>query len=93
MHLGGSAEFSTFRRTLAALLRSVIPLSNEDDPRLSEWIDEHLRVVMLALPDADGLGDQESAVLDALDPPLNLQGRPRTAAREALTHARSVAWK
>jgi hypothetical protein len=93
MHLGGSAEFSTFRRTLAALLRSVLPLSNEDDPRLSGWIDEHLRVVMLALPDPDGLGDQESAVLDALDPPLNLQGRPRTAAREALTHARSVAWK
>jgi hypothetical protein len=93
MHLGRKAEFSTFRRTLAAVLCSVIPLSTEDDPRLSAWMDEHLRVVMLSVPDAGDLGHQESAVLDALDPPLNLQGRPRTPIREELTRARSTAWK
>jgi hypothetical protein len=35
MHLGGAAEFSTFRRTLAAILRSVLGLDTEDDPKLS----------------------------------------------------------
>lgn len=93
MHLGRKAEFSTFRRTLAAILRTVVPLSTEDDPRLSAWMDAHLRVVVLAVPDADSLGQQESAVLDALDPPLNLQGRPRTAVRDELTRARASAWR
>ena len=71
----------------------MIPLSTEDDPQLSVWMDEHLRVVMLSVPDAGDLGDQESAVLDALDPPLNLQGRPRTPIREEFTRARAAAWK
>jgi hypothetical protein len=88
MHLGRKAEFSTFRRSLAAILRTVIPLSTEDDPRLSAWMEEHLRVVMLSVPDASSLGQNESAVLDALDPPLNLQCRPRTSIRDALTRAR-----
>jgi hypothetical protein len=93
MHLGRKAEFSTFRRTLAAILSTVVPLSSEDDPRLSAWMDEHLRVVVLSVPDADSLSAQESAVLDALDPPLNLQGRPRTPIRAELTRARATAWK
>jgi hypothetical protein len=93
MHLGRKAGFSTFRRTLAAVLCSVIPLSTEDDPRLSAWMDEHLRVTMLSVPGAVDLGEQESAVLDALDPPLNLQGRPRTPVRAEVTRARSTAWK
>jgi hypothetical protein len=93
MHLGRKAEFSTFRRTLAAILRTVIPLSTEDDPQLSVWIDRHLRVVMLSVPAADRLGEQESTVLDALDPPLNLLGRPRTPIRDELTRARATAWK
>ena len=88
MHLGGSAEFSTFRRTLAAILRRVLVLETEDDPRLSEWIETHLRVVTLAVPDADRLGEIESAVLGILDPPLNLHGRPATAIRTRLTALR-----
>jgi len=34
MHLPGAAEFSTFRRTLAAILRSVLGLHGEDDPAI-----------------------------------------------------------
>jgi hypothetical protein len=34
MHLGSAAEFSTFRRTLAAILGSVLGMISEDDPRL-----------------------------------------------------------
>lgn len=88
MHLGGAAEFSTFRRTLAAILGSVLPLETEDDPRLSTWISEHLRVIAVQVSDADGLGQVESTVLDTLDPPLNLRGRPPSAIRLQLTRLR-----
>lgn len=88
MHLGGSAEFSTFRRSLAAILRPVLGLHSEDDPRLSGWIDAHLRVVAVPVDDADRLGEIESVVLDALDPPLNLLGRQPTAVRRRLSDLR-----
>jgi hypothetical protein len=40
------------------------------------------------VPDADRLGETETAVLDALDPPLNLRGRPPTPIRTQLTELR-----
>ena len=88
MHLGGAAEFSTFRRTLAAILRPVLGLSSEDDPQLSAWISTHLRVNAVPVPDADGLAETETAVLGALDPPLNLRGRPSSAIRARLAELR-----
>lgn len=88
MHLGGSAEFSTFRRSLAAILSSVLGLVTEDDPRLSEWIEAHLRVIAVPVPDADRLGEIEAAVLAVLDPPLNLRGRQPTAIRRRLSDLR-----
>jgi hypothetical protein len=42
MHLGGAAEISTFRRTLAAILLPVLGLDTEDDPKLSAWISTRL---------------------------------------------------
>ena len=78
MHLAGAAEFSTFRRTLAAILRPVLGLDNEDDPKLSAWISTHLRVNAMPVTDPDHLAETEAAVLDLLDPPLNLRGRPPT---------------
>lgn len=88
MHLAGAAEFSTFRRTLAAILSPVLAMSGEDDPQLSEWMSAHLRVIAVPVPDADQLGRIETAVLDRLDPPLNLQGRPPSPVRERLTGLR-----
>jgi hypothetical protein len=88
MHLGGSAEFSTFRRSLAAVLGPVLGLRSEDDPGLSAWIDAHLRVIAVPVLDADQLGEIESGVLDALDPPLNLLGRQTTAVRQRLSELR-----
>ena len=40
------------------------------------------------VPDADRLGEIETAVLDALDPPLNLRGRPPTPIRTRLAGLR-----
>jgi hypothetical protein len=88
MHLGGAAEFSTFRRTLAAILRPVLGLDTEDDPKLSAWISTHLGVNAVPVPDPDRLAEVETAVLDLLDPPLNLRGRPPTAIRARLAELR-----
>ena len=88
MHLGGAAEFSTFRRTLAAILRPVVGLSSEDDPQLSAWISTHLRVNAVPVPDADRLAETETAVLGTLDPPLNLRGRPPSPIRARLAELR-----
>lgn len=88
MHLSGRAEFSTFRRTLAAALRDVPGLDGENAPQLDAWIGRHLRVIAVAVDDADELGRLEDAVLAALDPPLNLRGRPTTALRARLRERR-----
>jgi hypothetical protein len=88
MHLSGAAEFSTFRRTLAAILHTVLGMTSGDDQQLSAWIKAHLRVIAVTAPDADRLGQAESAVLDVLDPPLNLQGRPSSPVRTRLTELR-----
>jgi hypothetical protein len=78
MYLGGAAEFSTFRWTLAAILRPVLGLDTEDDPKLSAWISTHLGVNTVPVPDPDRLAEAETAVLDQLDPPPNLRGRSPT---------------
>ncbi len=88
MHLGGAAEFSTFRRTLAAILRPVLGLGTEDDQKLSAWISTRLGVNAVPVPDPDRLAEAETAVLDLLDPPLNLRGRPPTAIRARLAELR-----
>ncbi len=74
MHLGGRQEFSTFRRTLAAILCTAV--NNADETALTEWMMKHLRVVAVPYEDADSLGRLESDVLTALNPALNLQGMP-----------------
>jgi hypothetical protein len=88
MHARGRAEFSTFRRTLAAVLREPLGLTHEDDGRLDEWIDEHLRVTALPVGDPDTLADLEDDVLEQLDPPLNLQGMRTTPVRARLSELR-----
>lgn len=89
MHLGSRADFSTFRTTLGAALRAPLALAGPDDPRLSEWMGQHLRVVVVPVPDGDALGRIEHQVLQQLDPPLNLQGTSSTPVREALRRLRA----
>jgi hypothetical protein len=88
MHARGRAEFSTFRRTLAAVLRKPLGLTHEDAPRLDEWIDEQLSVVALPVTDPDALAELEDDVLEQLDPPLNLPGMRPTAIRTRLKELR-----
>ncbi len=81
MHLGGNHEFSTFRRTLGAVLRV-------DEARLTTWMHGHLRVVAVPCADADALGRLEELVLEEIDPPLNLKGMSRTPVRTRISELR-----
>jgi hypothetical protein len=93
MHLTGNVEFSTFRRTLWAVLTATLGLSGKDEQALSEWMRANLRVIAVPVPDADTLGRVEAAVLDELDPPLNLAGRPASDVRQSLSRLRSEAFR
>ncbi len=89
MHLGGNHEFSTFRRTLGAVLANATGSDSIDENGLTAWMHDHLKVVAVPCVDADTLGSLEEAVLTALDPPLNLQGNSPTPVRRRLTQLRS----
>lgn len=88
MHLAGKHEFSTFRRTLGAILAAESGSTDVDEQALSEWMRAHLRVVTVAFDDRDELGRLEKRVLAALDPPLNLQGMTATAVRQRVRELR-----
>jgi hypothetical protein len=88
MHLGSRHEFSTFRRTLGAILAHGRGDSTIDELRLTQWMREHLKVVAVPWTDADTLGRLEGDVLRELDPPLNLQGMADSPTRRRLTELR-----
>jgi hypothetical protein len=89
MHLGSRHEFSTFRRSLGALLTALDGTDTVDEDALTAWMHAHLRVITVPHEDADTLGALESEVLTAMNPPLNLQGMPSTPLRRSLTALRS----
>ena len=95
-HIRGNQSSSTFRRTISALLREPLKLRlaepgqimPEDNRRVSRWIEDHLRLTIVPFDDRDVLECLEQAVLDTLDPPFNLDGRPPTDLRRHLTDLR-----
>lgn len=90
MHLGGNHAFSTFRRTLGAILANAEGRTDVDEATLSQWIREHLHMVAVPYDDADTLGRLERDVLVELDPPLNLQGMQATPVRTRLRELRRI---
>jgi hypothetical protein len=56
-------------------------------------MENHLRVVAVAFADADSLIAVAHEVIDEVDPPLNLSGRPSTPTRLRLSELRRVARK
>lgn len=59
-------------------------LDAESNAAVSEWMRSHLRIATFACPDRSTLAALEHAVLDDLDPPLNLMGMSATATRKQL---------
>ena len=96
-HLNGNIGSSTFRKTLTALLRPSLglrlaapgKLDVHSNAEISRWMREHLMVVIAPCPYRAALAGLEALVLDALDPPLNLQGMPPSPIRAQLRHLRS----
>lgn len=88
MHLGSRHEFSTFRLSLGSILASARGESQIDESQLTAWMHEHLRLVAVPFEDADALNDVETAVLAALNPPLNLNKLPPSPVRERLSELR-----
>ena len=88
MHLGGNHEFSTFRRTLGAILAEATGAARIDEMRLTQWMNDHLRIVTIPFEDSDLLGRLERDVLERLDPPLNLQSMQPTPVRHRLKELR-----
>jgi hypothetical protein len=88
MHLGSNHKLSTFRRSLGSILANAAGQANIDEDRLTCWMYRHLRVITVAVADADTLDEVETAVLNALNPSLNLAKMPRTATRSAFTEIR-----
>ena len=88
MHLGGRHEFSTFRLSLGAVLAESRGAQEIDEPGLTAWMHEHLRLIAVPVADADTLGDVETQVLLQLDPPLNLDKVARNPLRTQLSALR-----
>jgi len=97
-HVGGNVYGSTFRLTLASILRPALglvaagrkKLADGGEERLSDWIRDHLIVAVHPYPNRDALEDLEHRVLGHLDPPLNLRGMRITPARTRLSVLRGL---
>jgi hypothetical protein len=96
-HLGGNVRGSTFRLTLASVLADELDLQpiaaknigRDGESRLNQWMRDHLAVAVHPFGERDALADLEHRVLAEMDPPLNLDGRPTSDIRTALTRLRT----
>lgn len=97
-HLRGNLRASTFRRTLTSVLFEPLGLvllapdrlDPDSNRRVTSWMSEHLRVVIAPVQDRATLAFLEHAVLERLDPPLNLKGMRATSTRTKLGQLRSA---
>ena len=97
-HIRGNLSSSTFRHTISAVLFAPLGLRlaksmqliRKDNKRVSSWIKDHLRVVVVPYVDRDSLGSVEEIVLDELDPPFNLRGRSANDLRTRLKDLRKA---
>jgi hypothetical protein len=90
MHLGGNHEFSTFRRTLGAILAAGEGRDHIDEAHLTAWMTSHLNILAVPYADADALGRLEELVLQRINPPFNLKGMPATPIRARIAELRRV---
>lgn len=90
MHLGGNHEFSTLRLSLGSILAEARGEVDIDEDALTAWMHKHLHLIAVPVANADTLGEVESAILTALDPPLNLNKLDQTPLRKRLSALRKT---
>ncbi len=96
VHLGGRVRMSAFRWTLASILFDQLELQGQaamlitptSERELSDWMRAHLSVAVHAHDERDTLGGLERALLERLDPPLNLTHVQPTPLRARITELR-----
>jgi hypothetical protein len=97
VHLGGTIRSSTFRWSLAAVLRHPLgldvvgprKLARSSEAALTTWMQTRLSVATYAFSDRVLLRSVEDGVLRALDPLFELEGRDPTPVRRRLRELRS----
>lgn len=96
-HLAGKVRSSALRLALAALLldrlglvvQAAVLLQASSEEALSDWMRAHLSVAVHVHDDRDTLAGLEQAVVQRLDPPLNLDGHlPATSVRQRVADLR-----
>lgn len=88
MHLGKKHDFSTLRLSIGSILASAYEQPAIDEVQLTRWMHAHLRILAIPIADADSLGDLETEVLAALNPPLNLAKVAKSPIRHQLSALR-----
>lgn len=97
IHLGGKVRSSAVRLTLASILfaqldvvvQAAMLLQASSEQELSEWMRTHLLVAVHPHDDRDSLAGLERAIVERLDPPLNLDDHvPATSVRQRVAALR-----
>ncbi|REK69926.1 hypothetical protein DX116_12095 [Aeromicrobium endophyticum] len=88
VQLHGRTRASTFRMTLATVLGDHLGMTSLEDPRLTEWMLEHLSIATWGVDDGNGLRELARSVIDELDPPLNVDHLASTEYRARLQQMR-----
>ncbi len=96
-HLTGKVRSSVVRLTLAAILFAQLDLvvqasallQASAEQALSDWMSAHLSVAVHPHDDRDTLAGLEQAVVQRLDPPLNIEDHvPATSVRQSVVALR-----
>jgi len=97
-HLGGKIRSSTLRRTLASILLEPLALvlvgpkrlEAASEVKLSEWLRRHLSIAVFGVSSGESLAELEKRVVEALQPPLNVEHMPRGELRARLLALRAI---
>ena len=90
VQLAGRSRGSTFRASLATILREPLGLSTLDDPVLTAWMREHLRITTWAVLEASSLAALWHRVVQRLEPPLNIDHLRAAEMRRRLGQLRAA---
>lgn len=90
IQLHGRSRASTFRMTLATVLREQLRMRSLEDPLLTDWMLKHLSISSWASDNFGELRELEQVVINELDPPLNVDHLPANAYRARLSQMRSA---
>jgi hypothetical protein len=90
IQLHGRVRASTFRMTLATVLRDHLRMTSLEDPVLTTWMLRHLSVSAWSCDNFGALRELEQVVVGELDPPLNVDHLPASEYRARLSQMRSA---